>query len=79
MLKKIDMKLQELHKTNNKLRDLLMELQLSNVSLVRYTDHLHEQIRRNLYYDPPPGITYGVHTRSVSTQTDFVPLKKCSN
>jgi len=44
--------------------------------LLQFNRHLREQIRRQIFYDPPPGITYGIHVRSVGTQTDFVRPKQ---
>jgi hypothetical protein len=39
------------------------------MDMLNFNVHLREQIRRNLYFDPPSGVTYGIHTHSVGTQT----------
>ena len=68
-------KLQELHRTNSNLRDALNNIHVAFHELLNFNQSLREQIRRNLYYAPPPGIVYGEQTRTIGTQTDFVPPK----
>ena len=59
-----------------RLRELVQHINEAYENQVTFNSHLREQIRRNLYYDPPPGITYGIHVRSVGTQTDCVRPKQ---
>ena len=60
----------------NRLRELVQHINQAYENQVTFNAHLREQIRRNFYYDPPPGVTYGIHVRSVGTQTDFVNHKQ---
>ena len=69
-------KLQELHDDNNNLRDAINEMHEAWNQMMDFNAHLREQIRRNLYFAPPPGIVYGEQTRTIGTQTDFVPPKE---
>ena len=68
--------LQRSHREYLEMRQTMTEMHDSFHRLLQFNGHLREQIRRNLYYDPPPGITYGIHVRSVGTQTDFVNHKQ---
>jgi hypothetical protein len=54
---------------NSRLRDLMANMHASFMDMLNFNVHLREQIRRNLYFDPPSGVSYGIHTRSVATQT----------
>ena len=71
-----DLTLKKLEEENVKLRALMLEIHQSYCNMVDFNSHLREQMRRNLYFDPPPGITYGIHTRTIGTQTSFVPPKE---
>ena len=71
----MDPQIAKLEEENSKLRDTMGHIHAAYVEMVAFCNHLREQIRRNLYFDPPPGITYGIHTRTIGTQTDFVPPK----
>ena len=66
----------ELQKENDRLRDTMGHIHAAYVDMAAFNVSLRDQIRRKLYYDPPPGITYGIHTRTVGTQTSFVPPKE---
>ena len=69
-------KLQELHDDNNNLRDIINSIHISYHQMCEFNVSLRDQMRRNLYSDPPPGIIYGQQTRTIGTQTDFVPPKE---
>ena len=69
-------KLQELHDDNNNLRDIINSIHISHHQMCEFNVSLRDQMRRNLYSDPPPGIIYGQQTRTIGTQTDFVPPKE---
>ena len=45
----------------------------SFMDMATFNVSLRHQIRRQLFRDPPAGITYGIHTRTIGTQTSFVP------
>ena len=64
--------LRESEKENDRLRDILSQMHTSYMNMATFNVELRDQIRRQLFYDPPPGITYGIHTRTIGTQTSFV-------
>ena len=66
----------KLEAENARLRDILGQMHTSFMQMSVFNVELRDQIRRNLYFDPPPGITYGIHTRTIGTQTLFVPPKE---
>ena len=68
--------LEEADEENARLRDILSQMHTSFMQMSVFNISLRDQIRRNLYFDPPPGITYGIHTRTIGTQTLFVPPKE---
>ena len=68
--------LKELEQENARLRDVLGQMHTSYMQMSVFNVSLRDQIRRELFYDPPPGITYGIHRRTVGTQTSFVPPKE---
>ena len=65
----------EVEQENARLREILSQMHSSFMNMATFNVELRDQIRRNLYFDPPPGITYGIHMRTIGTQTDFVPPK----
>ena len=68
-----DLTLKKLEEENVKLRVLMHEIHQSWAAMTNFNKNLRRQIRHNLYKDPPSGITYGEQTRTIGTQTDFVP------
>ena len=62
----------KLEEENARLRDILGQMHTSFMQMSVFNVELRDQIRRQLFYDPPPGITYGIHTRTIGTQTSFV-------
>ena len=67
--------LEEAEAENAEMRDTVSQMHEAFVNMMQFNVSLREQMRRNLYFDPPPGIVYGEQTRNASTQTDFVPPK----
>ena len=61
---------------NDRLRDVLCNMHASFMDMATFNVSLRHQIRRQLFRDPPAGITYGIHTRTIGTQTPFVPPKE---
>ena len=68
--------LKEADEENARLRDILGQMHTSYMQMSVFNISLRDQIRRHLFYDPPPGITYGIHRRTIGTQTLFVPPKE---
>ena len=64
---------EELRAENERLRDTMSHIHAAYMEMASFNVSLRDQISQNLYYDPPPGICYGIFpTCSVGTQTDFV-------
>ena len=68
--------LKDADEENDRLRDTLGHIHAAYIEMSAFNVELRDQIRRQLFYDPPPGITYGIHTRTIGTQTLFVPPKE---
>ena len=68
--------MEELERENAKLREILSQMHVSFMNMATFNVELRDQIRRQLYFDPPSGIVYGEQTRDASTQTSFVPPKE---
>ena len=68
--------LREAEAENEMLRNTMEEIHTAYHNMSVFNISLRDQIRRHLFYDPPPGITYGIHTRTIGTQTLFVPPKE---
>ena len=66
----------EVEQENARLREILSQMHSSFMNMATFNVELRDQIRRNLYFDPPSGIVYGEQTRDASTQTSFVPPKE---
>ena len=68
-MKRLLERLDEMETENYRLRDTMGHMHASYVNMATFNMSLRDQMRRNLYADPPPGIIYGVQTHNVGTQT----------
>ena len=68
-MKRLLAMLDEVERENLRLRDTMGRIHVSYVDMANFNVSLRDQIVRNLYVDPPPGIIYGEQTVDVGTQT----------
>ena len=68
-MKRLLERLDQMEQENLRLRDTMGHMHVSYIDMATFNMSLRDQMRRQLYKDPPPGITYGISVRDVGTQT----------